>query len=89
MPTISLFYGIVIRMYFFDDSPHKTPHFHAYYGDDEAVFSIQDGEIITGKIPNRKVKLVQAWAEIHQEDLLADWKLAVEGQDVQKIEPLR
>jgi len=89
MLTISLFYGILIYMFFFDDKRHHRPHIHANYGEYDAVIAIEDGEIITGNFPKNKMKLVQAWIEIHQEDLIANWKLAIEGQLPFKIEPLK
>ncbi len=79
MPAISMFYGIVIYLYFFDDERHKLPHIHARYQGQDAAFAIVDGERLAGEIPASKVKLVQAWMEIHREALLADWELAVSG----------
>lgn len=76
-------------MYFFDNKKHKLPHIHAQYAEDEAVISIADGEILEGRLPGTKLKLVQAWIEIHKDELLANWQLAVSGQQVLKIEPLR
>ncbi len=84
-----MFFGIVIRFYAFDNQQHKTPHFHAEYGGHKAVFSIPDGEILAGELPRNKVRLVQAWVEIHREDLLADWELAITGAQPQPIEPLK
>ena len=89
MPTISMFYGIVIYLYFFDDERHKLPHIHAKYQGEEASFSILDGAILGGTIPAAKTKLVQAWIEIHREALMADWALAVNGQTPFPIDPLR
>lgn len=89
MPAISLFYGIIIYMFFFDDKRHHRPHIHAHYGEKSAVIAIEDGEIIEGSLPKKKMKLVQAWIEIHKEDLAADWKLAIEGNELFKIDPLR
>lgn len=89
MPAISLFYGIIIYMFFFDDKRHHLPHIHAHYGDSSAVIAIDDGKILEGNLPNKKMKLVQAWIEIHREDLIADWQLAIQGQALFKIEPLR
>ncbi len=66
-----------------------SPHIHVQYGEEEAVISIPDGDLIEGSIRANKLKLVQAWIEIHQEDLMADWQLAVNGQQVFKINPLR
>jgi hypothetical protein len=89
MPVISMFYGIIVLMYFFDDKKHKLPHIHAQYAEEEAVISIPDGEIIEGTLPSSKLRILHAWIEIHKDDLLANWKLAVSGQQVFKIEPLK
>ena len=89
MPTISMFYSILILMYFYDDKKHSCPHIHAEYGEDQASIAIDDGTVLAGSLPRAKMKLVQAWIEIHREDLLADWKLAVAGEPVFKIDPLR
>ena len=89
MPSISMFYGIVIYMYFFDDERHKLPHIHAKYQGAEASFSITEGAVLSGGIPPSKSKLVQAWIEIHRDALLADWELAVNGEKPFPIEPLR
>lgn len=89
MPVISMFYGVIVMMYYFDNRRHHEPHIHIKYGDKEAVVSIPDGEIIEGAIRANKMKLVQAWIEIHREDLMADWELAINGQEVFKIQPLR
>ncbi len=88
MPVISMFYGILVYMYAFDNRRHHLPHFHCEYGDDSAVVSILDGEVLEGSLPKSKMKLVQAWLEIHREDLQADWKLAIAGQPVMRIKPL-
>lgn len=84
-----MFYGIIVRMFHFDTAKHKAPHIHVQYGDQQAVIRIPDGKVLKGKINATKLKLVHAWMEIHREELLADWKLAVEGQSVFKIDPLR
>lgn len=89
MPILSMFYGIVIRMYFFDDKQHHKPHLHAEYAGKRAVFGIDDGEVLGGALPFGKVRLVQAWIEIHREELLANWQLALNGEEVFKIEPLK
>jgi hypothetical protein len=75
-----MFYGILIRMFFYDTDRHNLPHIHAEYQDQVAVYSIPDGEVLAGEIPAKKHKLVVAWIEIHREDLVADWQLAVSGQ---------
>lgn len=56
---------------------------------DEAVISIEDGRIIEGSLPSKQRKLVEAWVEIHRDELMADWKLAISGQEIFKIDPLR
>jgi len=89
MPAISMFYGIVIYLYFFDDERHKMPHIHAKYQGENASFSILDGEVLSGRFPLPKMRLVQAWIEIHREELLANWDLAVNGSHPFQIEPLR
>jgi hypothetical protein len=89
MPVISMFYGVIILMYYFDNRKHQLPHIHVQYSGEEAVISIPEGEIIEGAIRANKLKLVQAWIEIHQEDLMADWQLAINGQQVFRIEPLK
>lgn len=89
MPTISMFYGIVIYLYFFDDVRHRQPHIHAKYQGQEASFSIADGTVLAGEIPGGKARLVQAWIEIHREDLMADWELVVNGQPPFPVDPLR
>ncbi len=76
-------------LYYFDNRRHHQPHIHVHYSDEEAVISIPDGSVIEGSIRAAKLKLVQAWIEIHQDELMADWTLAVNGQPVFKIEPLR
>jgi hypothetical protein len=80
MPTISMFYGILIRMFFRDTEKHHAPHLHADYQGQVAVYSIEDGSVLAGALPPNKHKLVAAWIEIHREDLIADWALVLEGK---------
>jgi hypothetical protein len=80
MPTISMFYGILIRMFFNDMEKHHSPHIHADFQGHVAVYSIPDGELLAGSLPASKNKLVVAWIEIHRDDLMADWELAVNGK---------
>jgi hypothetical protein len=89
MPSISMFYGVIVYMYFKDNQQHKTPHIHARYQAYEVVVAIPDGDILEGEIPKAKMKLSQAWIELHKDELMADWNLAVDGQQPYKIEPLR
>ncbi len=89
MPAISMFYGIIIYMYFMDNKQHKTPHIHVKYQEYEVIVAIPDGNVLEGSIPNAKMKLLQAWIELHKDELVADWELAVSGQQPYKIDPLR
>lgn len=89
MPVISMFYGIIVSLYFHDNRRHHRPHIHVKYQGDEAVISIPEGEVLEGSLPPGKLKMALAWVEIHQDELMADWELAVNGQQPFKIEPLR
>ena len=89
VPVISMFYGIIVSMYYLDTKKHNSPHVHISYQGKEAVIAIPSGEILEGDVKPSKLKLVQAWIEIHNEELMADWELAVKGQPIFKIEPLR
>ena len=84
-----MFYGIIVRMYFFDNQQHNLPHIHVHYQDFSAIIEIQSGAIIEGKLPKSKQKLVDAWVEIHKDELSADWELAVNGEPIFKIDPLK
>lgn len=89
MPLISAFYGVLIYMYFMDTKQHRTAHVHAMYQGFEAVFSIETAEALSGKLPLKQTRLVQAWIELRREELIADWSLAIQGQPVERVEPLR
>lgn len=84
-----MFYGVIVAMYFFDTGKHKRPHIHVKYQGEEAVIAIPDGEVLEGNIQGNKIKLVQAWVEIHRDELMADWELAHNGYEIFKIEPLK
>lgn len=86
MPTISMFYGIIIRMY--NNGEHNPPHFHATYQGQNAVFDL-DGELIEGNMPTKQIKLISAWATIHHDELRANWELAMNEQPLYKIDPLK
>ena len=89
MPVISMFYGIIVSLYYIDNKRHNRPHIHVKYQEHEVVLGIPEGDILEGSIPRNKLKLVEAWVEIHRDELMADWELAVNGQQPYKIEPLR
>jgi len=85
MPTISIFFGIMIQMFW---NEHAPPHFHAKYGEHEATFDIGKLELMEGFLPRRAKNLVLDWAELHQAELMVDWDLCRENQQPNKIEPL-
>ena len=85
MPEICRFYGIIIRMYFAD---HPPPHFHAEYGEHEALITIEGVRLFSGSLPARALSLVKDWALLHQTELRASWDLASRLQPLIKIEPL-
>ena len=89
MPEIARFFGIIIRMFSEPTTQHRRPHFHAYYQDEVAVCGIDAVEIIAGQLPRRQQRLVEAWAELHQEELLAGWERLQAGRPPLKIDPLR
>lgn len=85
MPTISTFYGLVIQMFFQD---HAPPHFHVRYAEHKAIIDIQKLELTEGKLPRRALNLVLDWAELHQTELLEDWRLCGEMEQPKPISPL-
>ena len=86
MPTISMFFGIIIRMY--NNGEHNPPHFHASYQGHNAVFDM-DGEITDGDMPKKQQRLIAAWTELHRDELFANWELAMNEQPLYKIERAR
>lgn len=86
MPTICVFYGILIKMFFND---HDPAHFHAEYGEFKAIIDIAHLKIIDGELPRRALELTLDWAELHQDELLEDWRLCQAKQTPKKIEPLK
>ena len=88
MPTVSMFYGIIVRMYAEHGGQHNLPHLHAGFSGQEVVVDLS-GNIIEGEIPKGKMKLLLAWMEIHREELEANWKLLCDGETAFKIEPLK
>ena len=85
MPTISRFYGIVIRMYFGD---HAPPHFHAVYSGEMAIVAIETGEVLRGTLPERALRLVREWTELHRDELSDDWRRAQVPEPLLPIPPL-
>jgi Domain of unknown function (DUF4160) len=85
VPRISAFYGVVIYMHWRE---HGPPHFHAEYGDHEALVVIRDGRVYAGSLPPRALRLVREWRRLHLADLENAWDLASRRQDPGIIEPL-
>ncbi len=88
MPTLSMFFGIIVRMYY-APKEHNPPHIHVYYNDYSAVINILDFQVTKGNLPPKQLRLVFAWIEIHQEELMADWNLCQNGEKPFNIEPLK
>jgi hypothetical protein len=86
MPTISVFYGIVIQMFWRE---HGPPHFHALYGEHEAIIDLRDFSVTRGYLPRRALALVLEWAADHRAELMEDWKLCSQMQTPKPIEPLK
>ena len=89
MPEISRFFGIIIRMYVEPHAPHNRPHLHAYCQEYVGVYTIDTIELIAGQLPRRQHRLIEAWAELHQEELRVNWNRLQSGQAPFKISPLR
>ena len=89
VPELCRFYGIIIRMYFEAMEPYHTPHFHAYYQDEVAVYQIDSLELLAGSLPKRQQRLVEAWAELHEQELLLDWERLQTGNPPLPIAPLK
>jgi hypothetical protein len=89
MAVLSMFYGIIVSIYYLDNKQHNLPHIHVKYQEYESVLSIPDGNVLEGGIPANKQKLVEAWMEIHKEELIANWELAITGNTIFPIEPLK
>jgi len=85
MPTISVFYGIVIQMFWRD---HAPPHFHAEYGEHEAIYEIETLVFTRGNLPRRAHALVVEWASLHRAELRDDWERARLEKPLAKIEGL-
>jgi Domain of unknown function (DUF4160) len=89
VPELARFFGIVIRMYAEAGGPHHRPHFHAYYQQEVAIYAIDSIDLIAGSFPRPQQRLVEAWAELHREELLANWERLQQGCAPSRIDPLR
>lgn len=86
MPTICMFRGIKIYINWRD---HLPPHFHAKYGSDEVIVSIDTIEVIKGDFPSKQLKLLLGWGVLHQDELMENWRLAEQQQELFPIDPLK
>jgi len=85
MPVVSMFFGIVIRMYYDD---HNPPHLHAEYQGEKAVIDFR-GNILKGNISSKTIlRLIREWIDLHSAELSEDWELAKSGREVNRIAPL-
>jgi len=89
MATLSMFYGIIVKMNKEDREPHHKPHVHGWHAGRQASFDIETGEIIAGSMDADDEAMVRAWIKIHREELFANWKLLSEEGTFFKVEPLR
>ena len=89
MPTICMFYGLLISLFYEEGDRHHTPHFHVRYQAFKAAIAIEDGRVLAGNLPPRQTKLVIAWAELHQDELMANWELVRNGEEPFRIAPLQ
>jgi hypothetical protein len=88
MPTISMFYGILVSIFYGDTEQHHAPHIHVRYQGKKASVAIDDGRLLAGDFPLRQLRMVQVWIDIHRDELMADWELAVAGDEPFRIAPL-
>ncbi len=84
MPVVSRFLGIIISFYWND---HLPPHYHARYGEYEITIEIETG-IVTGTFPKRALRHVLEWHDLHQAELMTNWKLCRQQEELQSISPL-
>lgn len=89
MPTISMFFGILVSVFYEDNAQHHTPHIHVRYQGYKASIAIDDGRLLAGDFPPRQLRMVQVWTDIHRDELMADWELAVNGDEPFRIAPLQ
>ena len=85
MPVLSMFYGVIISMFYKD---HNPPHIHIQYAEYNAIVDF-NGNILEGELPVKQRKLIEAWIVLHQDELYANWQLAKDKQNMFKIDPLK
>lgn len=75
-------------MYWEVNAPHHSPHFHDHYQDDVAIYGVHPVEMMAGSLPRRQRRLVEAWAELHQQELMGNWQRLQTGQSPLPVQPL-
>lgn len=88
MPIVSQFYGIIISMFFHDTDKHHLPHIHVQYAEYRAAFDL-NGNMLSGDMPSKQKKLIEAWIEMRKEDLTTLWNILQKGNNGFSIEPLK
>jgi len=89
MNVVSMFYGLIVSMMYSPDSELKVPHVYVLFQDKQAIITLPDGIMLSGQLPEGKVKLIVAWIEIHKDSLIANWQLMVINKAPYSIEPLK
>ncbi len=84
-----MFFGIIVTIFYGDNEQHHTPHIHVRYQGEKASVAIDDGHVLAGDFPPRQLRMVQVWIDIHRDELMADWELAVAGDEPFRIAPLQ
>ncbi len=87
MPIVSVFFDLIISM-FYDERQHNTPHIHVRYAEHNASVNITTGDVIIGSLPRPRLRLVEAWIELHRDELLANWELMKAGLAPERVKPL-
>ena len=89
MPTISMFFGILVSIFYGDCEQHHSPHIHVRYQGNKASLAIDDGRLLAGDFPPRQLRMAQVWIDIHRDELMADWELVAAGEQPFRIAPLQ
>jgi hypothetical protein len=89
MPELSRFFGIIVRIFVETGTQHHLPHIHVYFQDMAAVYGIEPIRLLSGSLPRRAHRLAEAWIELHQDELMENWRRIEVGEPIQKIAPLR
>lgn len=89
MAELSRFYGIIVRMFAERGQRHHRPHLHAIYQGQQVVLAVDTIEILARQLPRRQQRLLEAWAELHQDELMTAWRALQADQSPERIDPLK